>query len=89
VKTELNILWSLRPSQLTFVVELIGGSSDSDWVRKTLRPLLNHKSRIVREGVIYGLEGHVSDELRNVLLAMAASDPSQGVRQAAADAAEL
>lgn len=75
----------LEPARLTFAAEEIAELADSDLVRKTLLPLLQHGSAIVREGAIRGLVWHLNEEVRATLAAIAESDPSNGVRTAAED----
>ena len=75
---------TLEPVELTFAVEHLGklAYDDPALVRRTLTPLLSHADALVREGVIYGLDGHLDDELHERIEAMA-FDPSPGVRAAA------
>lgn len=73
-------------SALTFAVEAYArSSSNGDEVRAVLIPMLQDKSAVLREGVIYGLSHHLDGAVVAVLERMAAHDPSAGVRQAASD----
>ncbi len=76
----------LASADLTFAAEALGRTTNSDRVRRVLVPLLKHPSAIVREGAIYGLQLHLNPQTREALAAVAASDPSEGVRTAALDA---
>ena len=76
---------ALPPSQLTFAAEAVGRINNSVLVRDTLLPLLKHASAVVREGAIYGLSNHLDDDARDVIKLIAQSDPSLGVRAAAAE----
>lgn len=76
----------LASPDLTFAAEALG-RIDASWiVRQTLLPLLEHAEAIVREGAVYGLQKHLSDELRARLVRVARTDASAGVRAAAEDA---
>jgi HEAT repeat protein len=85
-----RLLWlvqggSLRPSQLTFAAEAVGLLSDSKAVRRVLVPLLGHPEAVVREGAIYGIANHLDEETTKRIKAIAATDSSPGVRQAASE----
>lgn len=92
-RSPLRLLWlirygNLRPSQLTFAAEIAGSISDTTVVVPALLELLKHPSALVREGAIYGLSQHLSDEVRRRLARVAQTDPSPAVRSAAHDAIE-
>jgi HEAT repeat protein len=76
---------ALTPPALTFAAELAGRIDDSQAVRTTLTPLLEHESPLVREGAIYGLRDHVDDIIVKRLTNLATTDPSPAIRQAARD----
>jgi hypothetical protein len=75
-------------AELTFVAEALGDAGESrDIVVDTLIKLSEHKSPLVREGAVYGLEGHIDiDKAYKRLVEMAANDDSLGVRDSAIDA---
>lgn len=75
----------LSPAALTFAAEAAGRTSNSQAVRTTLMPLLDHESPLVREGAIYGLRDHADDIVVKKLNGLAQSDPSAAIRQAASD----
>jgi hypothetical protein len=75
----------LKPSQLTFAVELFGNIEDSKIAIKVLLPMLDHSLALVREGVIYGLSAHLNDKVRAKLLDISKNDKSSGVKEAARD----
>lgn len=77
---------TLRVSRLTYAAEALRLVADSAAARKTLLTLLDHPSRVVREGAIYGLATHLNDavvvaRLRHVAI----NDSSEGVRWVASD----
>ena len=74
---------TLRPGHLTYAAEWAGKLVDSTSVRRTLLPLLQHKSPLVREGAIYGLARHMNDEIRQLIVNLAKDDSSEGVRDVA------
>lgn len=77
---------SLNNVDLTFAAEHLGViCRDSTLVRRVLCPLLRHADALIREGALYGLNGHLDEKTRKVIDVMASNDPSKGVRQAAAD----
>jgi vesicle coat complex subunit len=81
---ELNVL---KPVYLTFVAEMAGKTiNDSELIVPTLKKLLLHEKAYVREGAIYGLMHHYSDDIKNVFKEIAQNDPSPGVRLAAESA---
>jgi HEAT repeats len=65
---------TLSPGDLTFAAEILGGCADSDLVRATLTPLLQHAEAVVREGAIYGLTRHQDSATINDLRRLAAED---------------
>ncbi len=75
----------LSSSDLTYAAEIAGTISDSALVRPILAALLEHPQSVVREGAVYGLARHLDAGIRSRLQAIAASDPSRGVRTAAQD----
>lgn len=80
-----NCEW--RVADLTFAAEALGKSTRlrPETIRRTLLPLLEHPSPVVREGAIYGIGEHVNADARKCLQALWQSDDSPGVRQAAED----
>lgn len=80
---------TLDPTKLTFAAESLAISKDSNIVVPCLLNLLNHKSSLVREGAVYGLEGHLNyPEVRARLKEIALNDLQEGVREAATEALE-
>jgi hypothetical protein len=80
---------TLNASQLTFAAESLSKSSESDLVVPCLFRLLTHTSSLVREGAVYGLEGHLEYRgVRSRLGDIASDDPREGVREAAREALE-
>lgn len=71
---------------LTFGAEYMGKVQDEILVRDTLLPLLSHPSAIVREGAIYGVQNHMSQEIMQKLQSIAQTDLSPTIRQTARDA---
>lgn len=52
----------LEPCDLTYAAEIAGNrTDDSEAVRATLLPLLEHEDAVVREGALYGLANHLDD----------------------------
>ncbi|SRR6266568_2229249 len=78
----------LRPTDLTFAAEILGSVDDRALVVRTLLPLLDHESALVREGAIYGLSAHMTPEVTTRLRQVAQLDPSPGVGTAAHEALE-
>jgi HEAT repeat protein len=76
----------LPPSALTFAAEIAGRIQDSEKVQSCLKPLLAHRSPLVREGAIYGLCNHFDDSVEALFRELAGKDPSLAIRQAASDA---
>lgn len=77
---------SLPDTLLTFAAEIAGKALPSDVVLPALVELLHHASPVVREGALLGIEHHMKAvTMREYarLLAMAANDPSPGVRETA------
>ena len=77
---------TLDDVDLTFAAEHLGrlAHDDSAFARRALTPLLSHESPLVREGALYGLDGHLDADLYERVTAIAHGDPSRGVREAAA-----
>lgn len=73
----------LDNAELTLAAEAMGRCDNAELVRRTLRPLLKHRSAVVREGAIYGLSTAASDHVRVVIEYVSRKDPHPGVRQAA------
>ncbi len=72
---------------LTFAAEAAAGIEDSHLAVPVLLRLLEHESPIVREGIVYGLAGHIEVwDLGRAFKELVENDPSPGVREAAADA---
>lgn len=78
---------TLEPGDLAVAAEVlrkVPGSAD------VLLTLLQHPSAVVREGAVYGAEGHLDDErIPQRLQEMALNDSSRGVRCAAASAVDM
>lgn len=75
---------SLSNADLTFAAEEAGRCGDAACA--ALLALLGHESAVVREGAIYGLQRlEPSPTITDTLTRIAASDPSPGVRSAAAE----
>jgi hypothetical protein len=92
-ESPLRLVWllrygGLRPAQLTFAAEIAGGIPQPDVVVPALVELLSHPSPVVREGAVYGLGKHLTDEVRLRLAAVSEQDSSPAVRAAAHDALE-
>ncbi len=79
---------TLRPAHLTFAAEAAGRIHDHSKVVQPLLKLLSDKSPMVREGAIYGLAGHLDDDVMERLREVAERDPIEGVRLAAESALE-
>ena len=81
---------STDSSDLFFAAESAGDLNEPEAVQLLLRLLLKHPSDFVREGAVYGLAMHVSNELvRDALQRAASSDKSDAVRFAAAGALDV
>lgn len=78
---------TLSNAELTFAAEHLGqlAYDDPALARSTLTPLLSHESPLVREGALYGLDGHLDADLYRRVEAIADGDPSPGVRLAATE----
>lgn len=74
---------TLPPEDLTFAVEIAGRLLEDIAVPSLLKMLI-HESAVVREGAIYGLGHHRSERIDSRLREISESDPSLGVRDAAA-----
>ena len=72
-------------STMTFAAEYLGTDVDSETIRHTLIPLLDHQSAVVREGAILGLSRHRNDEVNALLQQIAKTDASPAVREVAED----
>lgn len=83
----LNGKLSDRPELLTFAAEAAGQMPFSVAIQPLVE-LLRHPRAVVREGAIYGLAPHLGYSLqaREALRSLVEGDPSNGVRDAAADA---
>ncbi len=77
----------LRQAHLSFAAEALGEHGGDHFVATLLR-LADHNSPMVREGAIYGLAHHASDDVVARLRRISEEDPSQGVRHAAANVLE-
>ncbi len=75
----------LEPAFLTHAAEIAGRHIEASRVVPVLLGLLKHESPLVREGAIWGLCYHQSDEVVAILREVAMNDPSPGVRKAASD----
>ena len=79
----------LKPSTLTFAAEALCFAT-SEIAVPCLLNLLQHKSSSVREGAVYGLEGHLDyPRVREVLNEVAQTDSNPGVQMAATEALEV
>lgn len=76
----------LRPALLTYAAEIAGRGIPTAKCVPVLLHLLGHEAAVVREGAIYGLAEHEGDEITLVFRQLAETDPSAGVRAAAAGA---
>lgn len=75
--------------KIVVALEILGECNDSDLVRATLLPFLNHENEEIREGAIYGLWEHLDDAVRCELLRLARFDPSNDVRGTANAALDM
>ena len=73
---------------LTFAAEAAGRIEDAGLVVSSLLRISQHSSSLVREGAVYGLSNHLSQEVKRRLKELSKSDPSAGVREAAREALE-
>jgi len=80
----------LAPYDLTFAAEHAGYilTLDAERVTSALIPLLDHESSMVREGALYGLARHPSDDVIERIRRCASNDPSETIRSVAADVLE-
>ena len=71
--------------ELSEAAEIGGFALSPKIIFDTLFKLLDHKSALVREGALYGLEDseHITEPLLIKLKDMMLNDPSEGVRQVA------
>lgn len=78
----------LSRAHLSHAAEALGagteGATTPALIQILLR-LLEHESPLVREGSVYGLAFHMGSRVRSILGRVAKSDPSPGVRAAAAE----
>ncbi len=75
---------TLPPCDLTFVAEDAAQFNNEPEVVDALLSLLNHESRVVREGALLGLRGaRLTFKVRHAVSALANSDESLAVRQVA------
>lgn len=88
ILVKLIIQKKISSEDLTFAAEALGQIQDSNKVRATLLPLLNHNSPIVREGAIYGLANHINNDVKLKLEYIIKNDNSKGVKQTAIDILE-
>jgi hypothetical protein len=76
----------VEPCDLTFLAEALGNISKNDnLVCDTLMPLLSHPEAVVREGALYGLSGHLTENAKDLVMEVALNDVSHGVRKVAGD----
>jgi hypothetical protein len=73
----------LDNTELSLAAEAIGRADDAVLVRRTLVPLLKHRTALVREGAIYGLAELGSNDVRSAIATLARKDEHPGVRRAA------
>jgi hypothetical protein len=79
---------TLRATEITYAAEALAVVKGSRAVDCLLK-LLGNPSSLIREGAIYGLEGHLDQpNIRERLQEIARSDPKEGVREAASEALE-
>lgn len=75
-----------KPSRLTFSAEALSEGDPKTAVPELIR-LVSHPSSLVREGAVYGLEGHLEyGNVREILRGISLNDPADGVREAATEA---
>jgi HEAT repeat protein len=79
---------TLEPTLLTFAAEIAGAALSREVIVPVLLQLLAHPHPAVREGAIYGLQGHEGTEIYAELKRIGRDDPSPGVREAALEALE-
>jgi hypothetical protein len=79
-------LASMAPEVLTFVAEEMGATRTAEEIVPALLQLLHHQDAAVREGVVYGLSYHLSEDVRSALRAVSENDENLDVRQAARSA---
>jgi hypothetical protein len=80
---------SLDAVQLTYAAESMSLTRESSIVVPCLIKLLENTSSLVREGAVYGLEGHL--EYRGVINCLkntSENDSAEGIREAALEALE-
>lgn len=75
----------LPPHLLTFAAEF-AASVRSEKVHDALIKLLAHERAVVREGAVYGLNGHRSPEIMQALRDALEREQSPGVREAMSEA---
>jgi hypothetical protein len=76
-------------SDLTFAAEALNLTKESEIVVPCLLKLLGHIQPVVREGAVYGLEGHLNyKNTHHILRFVSIMDSSEGVRIAAKEALE-
>jgi hypothetical protein len=76
---------NLEPWTLTFAVEYLGKWSNSEVIKETLFPFLDHKDEVVREGTLYGLADHVNIPIYLKYKEMYLKEISAGVKMVLAD----
>jgi hypothetical protein len=76
---------TLEPKDLTYAAEILGSVRNPMLVVPTLLPLLGSPSPVVREGAVYGLALHLTNEVTARLRNVSEQDASPGVRTAARD----
>lgn len=73
----------LRATLLTYAAESLGSSENTNLVLSTLIPLLYNEDSLIREGAVYGLSSHISDDIVKKLLSLRLRiETSPGVRTA-------
>jgi hypothetical protein len=81
---------ALKPYDLTYAAEYLGAEcNDSNLVRKTLVPLLDHPEAVVREGALIGLnqtrlydeDDHIDEATEKIIEKMSSDDPSPCIRE--------
>lgn len=79
----------LKPTDLTFAIEILGDTCSYQVASRTIVPMLWHESVLVREGAIYGLRRFTKDStIYECLNSISKADPSFVIRELAREAME-
>ena len=79
---------TIPPTALTFAAEIAGSIKDSSCVAHVLISLLDHEHPVVREGALYGLERHQTNDAKIAIKRIAEHDPNKEVRAVAREIIE-